>query len=135
MSRDLERTSSGAAAPRSVGPRRVVAAIGASLAGLLVHNLAEFPPAILVAPETLVPVAITLLVGVGMLRWPGRLVFLAAASWAVVSLVVGGGSVLPLAVWPFVPDQSVGHYAAHVVYAAGQLPLLWLAVGALRTGP
>lgn len=132
MSRESSRPTAGATAPQIVEPRWVVVAVGASLAGLIVHNLAEFPPAILVAPETLVPAAITILLGIGLLLWPGRGVYLATAVWAAIVLVVGGGSVLPLGVWPFVPEQTAGHYAAHVVYAIGQLPLLWLAGRGLR---
>lgn len=119
-------------APGSVDSPWVVAAIGSSLGGLIVHNLSEFPPAILVSPETLGPVVVTLLLGVGMLRRPGSGVFLAAAAWAVVSFVIGGASVLPLAIWPFTPAQSVGHYAAHAAYAVGQLPLLWVAIQGFR---
>ena len=45
-------------------------------------------------------------------------------------MVVGGLlTVLPLPVLPFVPEQSVGHYAVHVVYAVGQLPLVLVAAG------
>lgn len=90
---------------RPVEPRWVVAAVAASGAGVVVHNLAEFPPAILVAPETLPHVAITLALGVGMLRRPGRGVFLETAAWGTIVVVVGGGSVLPLGIWPFAPDS------------------------------
>ncbi|WP_255171046.1 hypothetical protein [Natrononativus amylolyticus] len=112
--------------------RLVAGAIAASIGGTLVHNLAEFPPSILLGPETLVPVGITLLLGVAMLRSPTRGVFLAAAGWAAIVAVVGGGSVLPLSVLPFTPDQTVGHYAAHVVYALAQVPLLWVALRGVR---
>ena len=37
-------------------------------------------------------------------------------------------SVLPLPIWPFVPQQSVGHYVTHAVVAALQLPLVVLAL-------
>jgi hypothetical protein len=33
---------------------------------------------------------------------------------------------------PFVPEQSVTHHAAHVVYAVGQIPLVVLSHRALR---
>lgn len=35
-------------------------------------------------------------------------------------------SVLPLPLWPFSPEQSVAHYASHLIYAITQLPLLWV---------
>lgn len=113
----------------------IVLAVGASIGGLLVHNLAEFPLSILFAPETLVPVGITIFVGAALLRRPGRIVFLTTATWAVIVIVLGGGSVLPLDVFPFVPEQTVSHYAAHVIYAFAQLPLLWVAWRGLRADP
>ena len=39
---------------------------------------------------------------------------------------------LPLPILPFVPEQSVTHYGAHVVYTLGQVPLVVLAYRALR---
>lgn len=114
--------------------RGITTAVAASILGLVVHNVVEFPVAILVRPETLVPAAITLLLGVGMLRLPRALVFGAAAAWALLVIVGGAASVLPLSIWPFVPEQTAVHYAVHVVYAAAQVPLLLVAYrGARRT--
>lgn len=107
--------------------RARIVAVVLSILGLIIHNLAEFPATILVAPETLVPVAITAALGWWLLRSPDRTMYRVAGAWALVMLVVGGLSVLPLAVLPFEPEQSVGHYIAHLVYAAGQVPLLWVA--------
>lgn len=107
--------------------RHVAWAVLASVAGLVVHNLAEFPLSILLGPETLVPAAVTVLLGAVVVRRPSRRVFAVVAGWAIVVIVLGGGSVLPLSIWPFVPDQTTGHYAAHVVYALAQVPLLWVA--------
>lgn len=104
-----------------------MAAVVISAAGHVVHNLAEFPPSILLAPETLVPLVISAGLLWLLLRQPVRLAYVAAAGWALVVLVVGAASVLPLAIWPFQPPQTAGHYLAHVVHAAAQLPLLWLA--------
>lgn len=117
---------------RDIDPRYVAVAVGASIGGLFVHNLAEFPPSILLGPETLVPVAVTTLLGVAMLRRPGRSTFVATAGWAVLVIVFGGGSVLPLSILPFASEQSVGHYVAHVVYALAQVPLLWVACRGVR---
>lgn len=116
----------------SVAPKHVVIAVVASIGGVLVHNLQEFPPSILFALETWVPAAITVLVGVALLRRASRGVFVATAVWAVIVIVVGGASVLPLPVWPFTPEQTVGHYTGHVVYALAQLPLVWVAWRGLR---
>ena len=60
----------------------------------------------------------------------------AILCWALLTLVIGGVvSVLPLAALPFQPEQSTSHYLAHVVYALGQVPLVLLAVTALRHRP
>lgn len=117
----------------SLAPRTIVTAVGISIGGLLVHNLTEFPLSILFGPETLVPVAITILLGVAMLLWPGRPVYVATAGWALVVIVGGGVSVLPLSILPFVPEQTVGHYLVHGGYALAQLPLLWTAWRGFRT--
>lgn len=127
-----EATLSGKTGSDVVGRRPLILAAAISGAGHVVHNLAEFPAAIVIAPETLVPLAITAVVLWGLLRRPGRAAFLLAGGWAVIVLLGGGLSVLPLAVWPFVPEQTLGHYLAHAVYAATQLPLLWVAVRGLR---
>lgn len=119
----------------SPGPRGIVAAAIVSMAGHVVHNLAEFPPAILLAPATVLPVAVTVILAAAMLRRPTRLAWLATAAWATVVLVIGGASVLPLPVWPFEPEQTLGHYAAHVAYALAQLPLLWVAWRGHRRQP
>ena len=38
----------------------------------------------------------------------------------------------PLTVLPFAPEQSVRHYLYHVLYAATQLPALYLALAEAR---
>lgn len=105
--------------------------VGTSIGGHLVHNLTEFPLSILPGPETLVPVAVTILLGVAMLRRPLRPIFVATAGWALVVIVFGGGSVLPLSL-PVVPERTVGHYLVHGVYALAQLPLLLVALQSVR---
>lgn len=117
---------------RQVGQRTVLVAAVVSIAGHVVHNLEEFPLAVLVGWETLVPVGVTVLLVAWLLGRPGRSASLATAGWALLVIVVGGGSVLPLPIWPFVPAQTVSHYAAHVVYALTQVPLLWVAVRSLQ---
>lgn len=118
----------------STAPRVVIVALGLSGAGHVVHNLAEFPLGILLSWQTLFPLALTGALGAWLVSRPGRVVFWAAGGWALLVIVGGGGSVLPLGVLPFVPDQSLSHYIAHLVYALSQLPLLWVAYRGLR-GP
>lgn len=52
------------------------------------------------------------------------------ALWALglIHLLGACVTVLPLAFLPFVPEQTVSHYLAHAIYAAGQLPLLLVAL-------
>jgi hypothetical protein len=62
----------------------------------------------------------------------------ALATYAAVNLAGGMVSVLPLGWLPFMPEQSLAPYAAHVIYAVCQLPLLTLAISRLlprRAGP
>lgn len=112
---------------KPVGTSRLLVAVVVSGAGHVVHNLAEFPPTVLLGPETLVPIGLTGALAWAMIRRRSRVAFLAATAWAVVVIVVGGASVLPLSVWPFSPEQTTSHYTAHVAYAVAQLPLLWVA--------
>lgn len=120
--------------PPAVPPRHVPVAVASSIGGLVVHNLVEFAPATVYGPETVVPAVITGLLGVGMAWRPEPGIFAAAAIWAGIVIIVGGASVLPLPIWPFVPEQTVAHYAAHVVYAVAQLPLLWIGWRGYRAG-
>lgn len=103
---------------------RLLLAGGLAAAGHVVHNVAEFPLAILVAPETLVPVAIT----AGLVAWlyyrPSRVAAGVLAAWALLTILGGGTSVFPFAFLPFEPEQTVSHYAVHAVYAAFQVPVL-----------
>lgn len=105
----------------------VYAALLVSGAGHVIHNVAEFPLTILIGWETLVPLVVTSLLGIVLVSRPGRLSYGVAGLWTVIVILFGGGSVVPFAFLPFVPEQSLSHYAAHLVYAVSQLPLLWVA--------
>ncbi|MEO5939786.1 MAG: hypothetical protein ABIQ76_02765 [Candidatus Limnocylindrales bacterium] len=57
----------------------------------------------------------------------------ALLGWALLNLVGGGIiSVLPLGLFPFAPEQSLGHDGAHVVYAVAQIPLVLVALMAIQ---
>ena len=58
----------------------------------------------------------------------------ALAAYAIVNLVGGLVSVLPLGWLPFTPEQTLAHYSAHLIYAACQVPLLGLTVKRLLPG-
>jgi hypothetical protein len=91
----------------------------------------------LFSPENSLP-ALTSFVLVGMwalvpLRRIGAGLLL---LWAVLHLVGGAiVSVLPLAILPFDPPQTLAHYAAHLLYGLAQLPLILLMMKKLRAQP
>jgi hypothetical protein len=108
-------------------------ALTVSALSMLAHNLYELP----LSPidlENSGPIAFAGLLGVAYAVWPdSKAVAAAAFGWGVLNLVIGGiVSVLPLSILPFVPEQSITHYGAHVVYAVGQIPLVVLGYRALR---
>jgi hypothetical protein len=105
----------------------VYVALLISGAGHVIHNVAEFPITILLGWETMFPISVTVLLGVALISWPRRGSYVAAGGWALIVMIFGGGSVFQMEFLPFVPEQSISHYAAHLVYAGTQLPLLWVA--------
>jgi hypothetical protein len=118
---------------RPVSRAAMAIALLVSGASMLAHNLYELPlsPG---APENAGPLVVDAALALGYAVWPGsRGVAVAALGWGLLNLVIGGLlSVLPLPVLPFVPEQSLTHYLAHVVYTAGQVPLVLLAWRAVR---
>ena len=118
---------------RPVSRVAMAAALGLSAGSMLAHNLYELP----LSPvdlENSGPILFAALLGLAYAAWPDSSAVAAAAlGWGVLNLAIGGVvSVLPLPILPFVPEQSVTHYAAHVVYAVGQVPLVLLSYRALR---
>ena len=109
------------------------AALTLSALSMLAHNLYELPLSP-IDPPNAGPIVFAALLGGAYAMWPdSKVVAAAALGWGVLNLVIGGiVTVVPLSVLPFVPEQSVTHYAAHLVYAVGQVPLVVLAYRALR---
>lgn len=103
----------------------VVAATAVAWGGLFVHNLADLPGQTILSPESLIP---TLVWFAALVLWLVPATRTAGAwallTWAVINLVGGAISVLPLPFLPFEPDQTPTHYAFHALYAATQLPLI-----------
>jgi len=109
------------------------AAVVLAWLGVYIHNLADLPGLTLTSPENSLPGLIWLVLFLVWWRLPGRRWPTALLlGWGTVNLVGGFATVLPLAILPFRPEQSLRHYAFHVLYAATQLWLLWLAWAALR---
>ena len=118
---------------RPVSRVAMAVALAVSALSMLAHNLYELP----LSPidlENSGPMAFAgILAAAYAMRPRSRAVAAAVLGWGVLNLVIGGVvSVLPLPILPFVPEQSVTHYGAHVVYAVGQIPLVVLAYRALR---
>jgi hypothetical protein len=103
----------------------VAVATALAWCGYFVHNVADLPGQTILSPESLYPslawIAALVLWLVPTTRTAGAWMLLA---WAVINLVGGAISVLPLPILPFEPEQTVKHYAFHALYAATQLPLI-----------
>jgi len=109
------------------------AAVVLAWLGVYIHNLADLPNLTLTSPENSLPGLVWLVLFLVWLalpgrRWPAALLL----GSGTINLVGGFATVLPLAILPFRPEQSLRHYALHVLYAATQLLLLWLVWTALR---
>jgi hypothetical protein len=108
---------------------RVVVATAVSWLGLWVHELHRVPRLLGFTP---VGDLFMLPIAAGLALWwsrsRGAPAACALAIYATVNLVGAVVTILPLGWLPFVPDQTVAHYAAHVIYAVCQLPLLTLAI-------
>ncbi len=104
-----------------------VAAAAVAALGMLAHNLLSLPLP-LGAPENVGPV----LVWCGLVAWHLATRGAGAAraallAWTALNLVVGGiVTVLPLPFLPFVPEQTLSHYLAHLIYTITQIPMLWV---------
>lgn len=133
MDRRVAVSVGAASAPSRVA---VGLALALSWGTMLAHNLYELPLAVGDLENT-GPLAVALILWLAYWRRGGfRAVAWALLGWALLNMVIGGVvTVLPLAVLPFTPEQSLDHYLAHVVYAAGQVPLTVLAIAALRRQP
>ena len=118
----------------------IVAASALAAGGMLVHDVFEFGPAFLVDPQSLVPLGIFVILAIlALRRTAGPGTWVALFTWGALNLVGGGIlSVLPLGLLPFTPEQSLGHYGVHAVYALSEVPLVlvaWAGIRATRSGP
>lgn len=109
----------------TLGRGWVVLALAVSAFGAWYHNLQEGFATL--APQTLAALVPAAGLAVWWLLRPGRLLWWTTLIWVgLLNLIVGSVlSVLPLVIWPFVPDQSSSHYAAHLAYLLAQLPALY----------
>lgn len=129
----MASSSTTSSVPRPVGLMLMFTLL--SWLGEYTHNLAELPSLTLISPENSLPALISLaLFGVWWLMPFHRTPTVLLLAWALLHLIGGAFvSVMPLGFLPFYPEQTLEHYAAHVVYGLAQLPLITLAVQRLRT--
>lgn len=112
---------------RRDGPKAAVVVFATAVAwcGFFVHNMAELPGQTILSPESLYPtlvwIAALVLWLIPATRTAGAWMLL---TWAVINLVGGAISGLPLPILPYEPEQTVEHYSFHALYAATQLPLI-----------
>ena len=103
--------------------------------GLFIHNISDLPGQNALSPESFYPgVFSAALLALWLVPSARRIATWALLVWAAVSLVGGGIlSILPIGLFPFVPDQSLRHYTFHAIYSVSQLPLIWVCL--LYTSP
>ena len=116
---------------RPVSRVAMAVALTVSAGSMLAHNLYELPLSPIDVENSGPILFAAILGGCYAFRPDSKVVAAAALGWGVLNLVIGG-SVLPLSILPFVPEQSVTHYGAHVVYTLGQIPLVVVSYRALR---
>lgn len=118
---------------RSTSSAIVAAAAVLSWLGLVVHNIADLPGQTLLSPETALPTVVYLVLLSLWLLSPRSVTSWLLLGWGWLHMIGGAVlSVLPLAVLPFEPEQSVRHYAFHAVYGVLQVPLLVVLTPSLR---
>jgi hypothetical protein len=112
----------------------VLATSAIAACGMLAHNVLELGPAFLVDPQTLIPLAIFAALAILAAReTAGRATWVALFAWSALNLFAGGIlSVLPIGLFPFQPDQSLGHYSVHVAYTLSGVPLVLVAWSGIR---
>lgn len=100
--------------------------------GLFLHNVTDLPGHTLLSPESLIPlILISALVALCLTRFQTGAAWLLLA-WGILNLAGAIGTVVPLAILPFDPEQSLEHYAFHLLYGLTQLPLIIAALVWLR---
>ncbi|MEO8469282.1 MAG: hypothetical protein ABI573_06400 [Chloroflexota bacterium] len=105
-------------------------------AGMTIHDVYELPAIIPLGPEFTIPSLIYFVLGFAWVARPAGRLRVIFATWLVLNFIGGAFlSVLPLPFLPFEPEQTVAHYATHMIYGLAQLSALWLMRGAGKSDP
>ncbi len=105
----------------------MMAALLVSTAGAVIHNMLEFPGMSFGSPEMLSTIVPAVVVAAWWVIRPSLPAWWAITTWIALLLILGAViTVLPLPFLPFEPEQSLGHYASHVVFGVSQLPAAYL---------
>ncbi len=104
--------------------------------GEYLHNLISLPHLTLLNPENSLTALAAVMLYAAWLKIPlNSLTSALLLAWGVLNLAGGAViSILPFEFLPlpYVPEQSLTHYAAHLLYGLAQLPLILLALKQLR---
>ena len=113
-------------------PLWVAGALLLAWLGGWVHEFYRVPELFGFTLVSLVDLLLTLLIFLAWWRFPRS--FLPLYGMWVLAILHGLSvlSVLPLPIWPFVPEQTVPHYLVHGVSFIAQIPLLLLAFILMR---
>lgn len=109
----------------------LIAGMVISWLGLLIHDWVEFggPSLESSIPYLLMGVALTITWQIPRLRRIATLLILALGVLYLLGALL---SVFPLPIWPFDPEQTVSHYAVHLLWALGEVALLWIVFTKVR---
>jgi hypothetical protein len=111
---------------------RLIAGTAISWIGLWIHELYRVPRLLGFTPDGDL---FMLVIAAGLAYWWYRTRSFGAAwallAYALVNLVGGALSVLPLDWLPFKPEQTAIHYSVHVIYAVCQLPLIFFSASVI----
>lgn len=115
----------------------VAALVALSWLGEFAHNAISLPALTPLSPEN----SLTALVAAGLVFgwWLLRGRRVAAAlllGWGLLHFVVGAVvTVIPVPFLPFVPEQTIVHYLAHIIYGLAQVPLIGAMIARLWAWP
>lgn len=113
--------------------RRMIWLLAIAWTGGWIHGI-HFSPATLGVGAGVIPwLLLTVILYLYWRRSAGSTSSLVALLvYGVVTLTGAIVTVLPLSVLPFAPEQTVGHYVIHTVYAVCQLPLIFSVLRSLN---